>query len=112
MIGPLVAIDYYDGNYLSSTEVIPLSNGTPRYSGNLNIERFAFGLTTIGNQFQKVLAFGGYSFYNGKNYYYDSVEEWNEDTETWTLAPFSMQEKKSSFGYLTVPQSVVCSSAK
>ena len=96
-------------DWLNSTEVIPLSTGTPRNGGNLNIARSSFGLATVGGQFQKVLAFGDYGPDGSSNY---PVEEWKEDTETWTLTPFTLMEKKRSFGYLSVPQSIVCPNNK
>ena len=55
---------YCHRNCLSDTEVIPLSNGTPRYGGNLNIARSNFGLTTIGHKYPTVWAFGGGGYDN------------------------------------------------
>ena len=77
-----------------STELIQLVNGTPyllpRYGGNLNTARENFGLATIGGQEdKKVISFGG----NGFDYL-SSVEEWDEDTEEWKLAPYSLEESK------------------
>ena len=92
-----------NGNTLSSTEVIPLANGIPRYGGNLNTARRYFGLATIGGHYKKAISFGG----EGSRYL-NSVEEWDEDTEQWKLAPYSLEEGKRSFASLAVPPQMVC----
>lgn len=93
-----------DGNYLSSTEIIPLANGIPRYGGNLNTDRNSFGLATIGGHYKKAISFGGYDDSNR----FSTVEEWDEDTEEWKLAPYSLEEEKNNFASLAVPPQMVC----
>ena len=97
----------YSGGYLSSTEVIPLANGIPRYGGNLNPARYEFGLATIGGHYKRVISFGGYTGWDGSSYL-STVEEWNEDTEEWKLAPYSLEEGKTEFASLAVPPQMVC----
>ena len=55
-----------------------------------------------------LLAFGGSYYQNGKEYR-DSIEIWNPDTETWTLATdMKIREKKKNFGFLSVPSHLSC----
>ena len=100
----LVVGGYGGGNILSSTEVIPLANGTPRYGGNLNTARYYFGLATIGGHYKKAISFGGFDGFNSVS----TVEEWDEDTEEWKLAPYSLGEEKHHFASLAVPPQMVC----
>ena len=94
----------YSGGYLSSTEVIPLANGISRYGGNLNTVRYEFGLATIGGHYKKAISFGGYD----GGILLSTVEEWDEDTEEWKLAPYSLEEGKGDFASLAVPPQMVC----
>lgn len=96
----VLVVGGYSGGYLSSTEIIPLANGTPRYGGNLNTARGVFGLATIGGHYKKSISFGGYGI--------SSVEEWDEDTEEWKLAPYTLEEGKYQFASLAVPPQMVC----
>ena len=92
-------------NVLNSTELVPLTNGSPRFGGDLNMARAFFGLATIGVQQKKAYSFGGWdSSYTDLQ----SVEEWDADTEQWKLATFSLKEAKWRFGYLAVPPQLVC----
>ena len=88
----------HSGSSMVSTEIISLTNKVSRNGGNLNTYRHDFGLVAAGGHFKRVLAFGGGS----------SIEDWNEETEKWTMAPFSLQESRSMFGYIAVPPSVIC----
>jgi hypothetical protein len=78
-----------------------LTNKISRNGGNLNTNRYDFGLVAAGGHFKRILAFGGHS--SGS-----SIEDWNEETEKWTMAPFSLQESRKMFGYIAVPPSVIC----
>ena len=100
----ILVVGGYSRGYLSSTEIIPLANGTPRYGGNLNTARRYFGLATIGGHYKKSISFGGYDGSNKLS----TVEEWDEDTAQWKLAPYSMEEGKYSFASLAVPPQMVC----
>ena len=97
----------YSGGYISSTEVIPLANGISRYGGNLNTVRHEFGLATIGGHYKKAISFGGYGS-GGSGGRLSTVEEWDEDTEEWKLAPYSLEEGKGDFASLAVPPQMVC----
>ena len=100
-----IAGGYGYGAYpLTSTEIIPLENGIPRYGGNLNTARSGFGLATIGGHYKKTISFGGYD----GGILLSTVEEWDEDTEEWKLAPYSLEEGKGDFASLAVPPQMVC----
>ena len=91
-------------NLLKSTELVPLTNGSPRFGGDLNMNRTSFGLAIIGGHHKKAYSFGGWDSHN----YLKSVEEWDANTEQWKLANFSLKEAKDGFGFLAVPPQVVC----
>ena len=92
-------------NVLKSTELVPLTNGSPRFGGDLNTARAFFGLATIRVHHKKAYSFGGEdSSFNSLK----SVEEWDADTEQWKLATFSLKEGKDVFGFLAVPPQLVC----
>jgi len=101
----ILVVGGYSGSSLSSTEIIPLANGTPRYGGSLNSAREHFGLATIGGHYKKVISFGGY---DQSSPVQSSVEEWDEDTEEWKLAPYSLEEGKRDFASLAVSPQMVC----
>ena len=98
------------GYILRSTEIIPLTTGAvPRFGGNLNIARSYLGLLAVGGgRFPRILAFGGYNPLGPSAGYLNSIEIWNDETEEWTMAPFSMKEARSGFGYLALPESTMC----
>ena len=65
----------------SATEIIDLSNWTSRKVGDLNIQRYRHGMGIVDiNGKSKLIVFGGYD-----DSYLNSIEEWDEDTETWSL---------------------------
>ena len=85
---------------IKSTEVIDLSNGTSRRVGDLNIARHHHGMGIMEiNGKDKVVVFGGS---NNHDKELDSVEEWDEKTETWTLSTMKLSEPKSSFAYCQI----------
>ena len=59
--GNIIVAGGLDDNNLAiaSTEIIPLSTGTPRPGGNLNTPRFLHSMVTLGGLYPKVLAIGG-----------------------------------------------------
>ena len=63
--------------------------------------RTSFALVTVNN---KVLAIGGYN--GGQRL--SSVEEFNLEEETWSMAPYSLDEARETFGYLVVPEDKIC----
>ena len=74
--------------YLRSTEVLHLSNRTIVYAGDMNSPRGYFRMATITmNGQQTLLAFGGYSGSSSQMSSQNSVEQFNTNNNTWTLAP-------------------------
>ena len=99
-------------DYLASTELISLADLTNiRTVGSLNEERAFHGMAIahIRNK-PTLLAFGGEYKISGRGWpKRDSIEIWNPDSETWTLATdMKLNEKKSHFGYLSVPTNLLC----
>merc|ERR1712223_1845567 len=90
----------------SGSELINIEDGTQSETdvGDLNSERFDFGLVSLGGNTTKILAIGGH----GLSTYHDSVEEYDENTGQWKNVNMKLSEKKNDFGYLAVPSSAVC----
>ena len=81
----------------TSTEIIDLSNGTVRKAGDLNVRRSMHGMDVSNHSGQrKVIAFGGF---NANDQYLDSVEEWNDESETWKMTSLKLSEAKAQFRY-------------
>ena len=81
-----------------------------RTVGNLNEARGIHGLAVahVDNE-PTLLAFGGNYYQNGDWNFKDSIEIWNQDDETWTLATdMKLRENKYSFGFLSVPSHLIC----
>jgi len=93
--------DFY-GGYLSSTEIIDVDSKQSRSAGNMSEKRYGFALVTVNN---KVLAIGGR---RGTLDYLSSVEEFNLEEGTWSMAPYSMDEAREEFAYLVVPEDNIC----
>ena len=114
--------DYQGGGYLSSTEVISISGKhLPRKVGDLNNPRCKHGMaiTRIDDEI-KLIAFGGHlrdwtkwaslkkQDWNESATYLDSIEVWNDVTETWEISDLKLKEKKFEFGFLSVPSILLC----
>ena len=85
---------------LDSTEIYCISNGTLRLAGNLNFARRGHGMGIINvNGESKLIAFGGRGFFNNIVTYLSSVEEWNTETESWTVSNLTLSEPRWSFSY-------------
>ena len=99
--GNVLVTGGYDGrNQLKSTEIIELSNWKSKTAGNLNVARHSHGMGIVDiNGKSKLIVFGGTN-----EYYLDSIEEWDEDTETWSLSTMKLSEAKKQFAYCQLPQ--------
>merc|ERR1711899_656053 len=72
------------GGFLeASSELINIENGRQSETdvGDLNSERGAFGLVSLGGNMKKILAIGGRDSRGGTDH--DSVEEYDENTGQW-----------------------------
>ena len=89
----------YSGEYIKSTEIINVSDGKSRKAGNLNVARswHGMGIANI-DQKSKLIAFGGY---NGSCL--NSVEEWDNENETWKMSTLKLSEAKAHFGTCQLP---------
>merc|ERR1711899_533787 len=102
----LVVGGFGDGGYLASSELINIEDGRQSETdvGDLNSERYKFGLVSLGGNTKKILAIGGTRV--GTDL--DSVEEYDGNTGQWKNVTMKISEKKRDFGYLAVPSSAVC----
>ena len=81
------------------TEIVNLSTGETGFAGNLNVPRSGFGLSLIkmGSKL-RLIAFGGTTF--GQENYLDSIEMFDEASQTWKVTTMRLQQKRRDFGYL------------
>ena len=64
-------------------------------------------VTFDNNGYSTTLALGGENV-DGNELM--SIEEWNPKTNTWSEVEDQLEEKRSSFGLVAVPKSLICSS--
>ena len=50
----------------------------------------------------KLIAFGGFGGYMASCL--DSIEEWVDDRQTWSMSTMKLSEAKCNFGYCQLPQ--------
>lgn len=101
----VIAGGHNSGQFLRSTELLDLSTKSLVYAGDLNSPRGYFHLATIKSDGQKLLlAFGGYT---GSSYL-NSVEQFNPNNNTWTLAPTTMVEARRQFGAVVLSSRMIC----
>ena len=107
--------------YQSSTEVLDLSTRKVLAAGDMTSPRAQFIMATITrDRKQMVMAFGGapdsISFStafsdvdNPENYFGEnSVEQFDPDTNKWTLLPTKMESPRENMGGVAVLQQLVC----
>jgi len=99
--GKIIVAGGWNGHELKSTEIIDVDSRQSRSASNMRERRAYFALVTVNN---KVLAIGGYN--GGKSL--SSVEEFNLEEETWSVAPYSLDEARDQFGYMVVPEDKIC----
>ena len=99
--GKAIVAGGYNGDKLKSTEIVDVDSRQSRSAGNMSEKRSGFALVTVNN---KVLAIGGS---NGGEYL-SSVEEFNLEEETWSIAPYSLDKARRDFAYLVVPEDKIC----
>ena len=99
--GKVVVTGGYFGGYLKSTEIINISDGTSRKAGDLNVARshLGMGIAHINGK-SKLIVFGGET---GHMQYTDSIDEWDDESETWTMSSMKLSEAKRKFGYCQLP---------
>ena len=107
--GKLIITGGYDGRKeLESTEIHDLSKGTSRAASNLNVARMSHGMgIIILNGYSTLIAFGGKNS-REKDKYLDSIEEWNDMEETWTLSTLKLSEGRAGFAYCSGKMSTFC----
>ena len=91
-----------------TTEIIDLSNGTPRTGGNLKTPRYHHAIVTLGGLQPKVLAIGGDGDESGGGKYLASIEEWNEEEEKWEMSSMNLSTERREFGAIAISSALVC----
>ena len=94
--------------YTESTEIIDLASGKVKYGGNLKRPRIDFQMSTLGGHYQRILAVGGLAHGLVVDDDVDTIEEWNDDNESWSLHPDKLKTARHRFGALAVPKSKIC----
>ena len=99
--GEIVVTGGIDKGFLKSTELINISNGTSRKVGDLNVARrqHGMGIAHINGK-SKLIVFGGQA---ANSSFLDSIEEWDEVSESWKMSTMKMSRAKSAFGYCQFP---------
>ena len=93
-----------DDIYLRSTEIVDVDSRQTRPASNMVVSRNGAALVNANG---RVLAIGGIT--DDKNpKSLKSVEEFDLERETWSLAPFSLDQHRSSMSYLVVPEHKIC----
>jgi len=101
----IIAGGYYFSTTHQTTEILDLTSRTISKGGNLVTPRRLFHMITFDNDGDStMLALGGYDGDNGLK----SIEKWNPETETWSEVEDQLEEKRSWFGLVAAPKSLVC----
>ena len=95
---------------IQTTTILNISTRKERRGGNMIMGRAGFGMAIVNN---KLVVFGGG---NGNMFLpggsdlamTDTIEEWNEDKETWSLREDRMQTPRGGLGYTAGPTSSFC----
>ena len=74
-----------------------VSSWKSKFAGNLNIARYwhGMGIVDINGQ-SKLVVFGGLTTDYSE---LDSIEEWDEDTESWTMSSMKLSKPNALFAY-------------
>lgn len=103
----------YVGPYPTSrTEIIDISDENEWYmwlGNDMNIRRayHGMGIISLGNTL-KLAAFGGKDNSEMEYLDLDSIEIWNDNSETWELSAMTLKQPKSEFGFATLPIELLC----
>ena len=84
---------------LATTSVLHIPTQTMRTAAAMTTRRSSFGLAVLDG---KLLAFGGYNGYLADRFL-DSVEQWDEEEQVWTLREERLAFGRDFFGYALAP---------
>ena len=100
--------NYYNRNFSTgtSTEIIDLESGISRLGGNLNFDRRHHGMGVISkNGKPTLIVFGGeYMDEIGCPMSLDSIEEWDDETETWRISDLKLDIGRHSFDWCSLQE--------
>ena len=103
----IVAGGYNKGTLLTSTEVIDVISKSSRVVGHMKYPRAYFAMANVNFNPKVVLALGGETEEWPEPS--TTVEEWNDDDETWSLASITLSPGRSSFAAVVLPSVTACS---
>ena len=93
---------------VQTTEILDLAGRRISKGEKMATPRNRFHMTTFKyNGVFKTLAVGGFD--DGNNYF-DTVEKWNAETESWSMRETRLKEKRVSFGLVAAPRRLICPS--
>ena len=89
-----------------STEIIDLKNGISRLGGKLKADRRYHGMGVISKNGKPTLVVFGGACHNksGHNISRDSIEEWNDETETWKISDLKLDIGRHSFDWCSLEE--------
>ena len=94
-----------------STEIIDISKHelTLGKGGDLNEPRERHGMGVVYlDGFPSLITFGGMR--NSQMTLLNTVEVWNDKTETWQSSNMTLKTSRMGFGYATFPTELLCTS--
>ena len=81
-----------------------IPSGKSWIGGDLNVGQVSLGMAKCFLEGKiRILAFGGKSEYCRHPFNLDSIEVWDEKTESWSVSTLRLKQKISNFGYVSVP---------
>ena len=89
-----------------STEIIDLASGISRLGGNLNAYRCYHGMGVISkNDKPTLIVFGGECFdVTGCPMSLDSIEEWDDETDTWRISDLKLDIGRFKFDWCSLEE--------
>ena len=93
-------------SYLDSAEILDINDGNVTMVAPMNYKRSNHGMAVVNiNGKEKLIVFGGQHEYFHNNYVekLDSVEIYNTQSNKWEIANIKLKDRKSRFGFMTVP---------
>ena len=87
----------------TSTEVIDLESGLSRIVGDLNTNRRSHGMGIVTkNGKPTLIVFGGEFSKAGHEISHDSIEEWDDQTETWRISNLKLNIGRHEFKWCSL----------
>ena len=101
----------FDGySVLQTTDILDLTSRKLSEGGKMGTTKFLFHIITFNHNGDfTTLALGGDENV-GSGLDTDKVERWNPETATWSAVKTRLKEKRSAFGAVAAPKTLICPS--